>query len=300
MRRLRTSLSLAFAVLPHPGYVLALFVLLAAVGGALLAGSTGDSVGLALTAASALPADFLQTLGVVLPLGYAFAAGMVAAVNPCGIALLPAYLSLALGLGTSGEDTHPGLLTTLAKALVLGGAVTGGFVVLFGTAGLVLSATAAALVAYLPWASLLVGVLLILTGGQLLAGAEIGARLPARLAAGLGGLARRAGLLGAFAYGLAFALTSLGCTLPIFLTVVGGTLTVDGIVPGFAQFLLYGLGMGVVLTTLAVTVALGRHVVLRPVGRVGRYVPRASAFLLLLSGAYVVYYWLTVGGLLER
>ena len=298
MRRLRTSLSAAFAVLPHPGYVLALLALLAAVGGALLSGPTGGRLTLDLAAFSTLPAEFLQQMGAVLPLGYAFVVGMVATVNPCGIALLPAYLGLALGLGVSEADARPGLLTALTKALAVSGAVTGGFVFLFGAAGLVLSTTAAALVAYLPWASLVVGVLLILAGGQLLAGGDLSSRLPAQLGAKLGGVASRAGLLGAFAYGVAFALTSLGCTLPLFLTVVGDTLTVDGVGAGLAQFLLYGLGMGVVLTALAVTASLSRQAVLGPVGRIGRYVPRVSAFLLLASGAYVVYYWLTLGGLL--
>ena len=32
-----------------------------------------------------------------LPVGYAFAAGMVASVNPCGFMLLPSYLSYHLG-----------------------------------------------------------------------------------------------------------------------------------------------------------------------------------------------------------
>jgi cytochrome c biogenesis protein CcdA len=99
---------------------------------------------------------------------------------------------------------------------------------------------------------------------------------------------------------LAFALTSLGCTLPIFLSVVGSTLTVDGVVAGLAQFLLYGLGMGVVLTVLAVVASLSRQAALGPIRRIGPYLPQVSAFLLLGSGAYVVYYWLTIGGLLGR
>ena len=32
------------------------------------------------------------------PLGLAFAAGLVATINPCGFAMLPAYLSFFLGL----------------------------------------------------------------------------------------------------------------------------------------------------------------------------------------------------------
>src|SRR5215470_13308669 len=39
--------------------------------------------------------------GTKLPLGYAFVAGMVASVNPCGFVLLPAYLGYYLGDGES-------------------------------------------------------------------------------------------------------------------------------------------------------------------------------------------------------
>ena len=40
---------------------------------------------------------WLTELAAVLPFGFAFGVGMVAAVNPCGFAMLPAYLSLYLG-----------------------------------------------------------------------------------------------------------------------------------------------------------------------------------------------------------
>ncbi len=277
--------------------MLALLVLAAAVGGALLAGPDGGRLAVALATASARSTELLEQLGTALPLGYAFVAGMVAAVNPCGLALLPAYL--ALGFDASEADTRSRLLAVLAKALALSGSATGGFVILFGAAGLVLSATTA-LVAYLPWAGLAVGVLLILAGGRLLAGGDLYAPLPAQLGARLGGVAGRAGPLGAFAYGVAFALASLGCTLPLFLTVVGGALTVHGVAAGLVRFLLYGFGMGVVLSVLALAAALGWHAVRGPVVGIGRYLTPVSALLLLVTGAYVVYYWLTAGGLLWR
>ena len=40
------------------------------------------------------------------PLALAFTAGMVATVNPCGFAMLPAYLSYFLGI--EGTDDGPG------------------------------------------------------------------------------------------------------------------------------------------------------------------------------------------------
>jgi hypothetical protein len=42
----------------------------------------------------ALLTGWLTELAAVLPFGFAFGVGMVAAVNPCGFAMLPAYLSL--------------------------------------------------------------------------------------------------------------------------------------------------------------------------------------------------------------
>ena len=38
------------------------------------------------------------------PIGLAFAAGLVATVNPCGFAMLPAYLSYFMGLDGAGAD----------------------------------------------------------------------------------------------------------------------------------------------------------------------------------------------------
>ncbi len=54
-----------------------------------------------------------------LPVGYAFAAGMVASVNPCGFLLLPSYISYHLGTQEDGfyEQT---VGRRVLKALLLG------------------------------------------------------------------------------------------------------------------------------------------------------------------------------------
>ena len=44
-----------------------------------------------------------------LPVSYAFGTGMLAAVNPCGFALLPAYISFFLGdTGEGFDESHTG------------------------------------------------------------------------------------------------------------------------------------------------------------------------------------------------
>jgi cytochrome c-type biogenesis protein len=266
----------------------ALLALAIAVGAALLSGGDVGGATIGLESIAARAQTLLQGVGTRLPLGYAFAAGMVAAVNPCGFSLLPAYIGLYVGDGRQAAS----------RALVVSGAVTASFVVLFGAAGVLLSAATSAVVAWFPWASLGVGVLLVLAGGRMLAGGSFYTALPERLGDRLGPAAQ-SGVLRYFAYGLAFALCSLSCTLPIFMTVVGGVMTVRGFLPALAGFVLYGLGTALVLAVLTIAAAFFKSA-FAPARRLTGWLEPASAILLLVTGAYVVYYWLTLGGLLAR
>jgi cytochrome c biogenesis protein CcdA len=175
--------------------------------------------------------------------------------------------------------------------------MTVSFVALFGAAGLILGFLGAAVGGWLPWVSLTMGVVLAIAGGRLLAGASLEAPAAERLANRLGGAANRTGLLAYAAYGLAFGLSSLGCTLPLFLTVVGIGLTRGGIAGALGQLVLYALGMSAVVSILTVLIALfGRGVLARARGA-GRVLQPLSALLLLAAGGYIVYYWLSAGGI---
>jgi cytochrome c biogenesis protein CcdA len=243
---------------------------------------------------SGASATLLDSIASVLPVGYAFTAGMVAAVNPCGFALLPAYLGLYLGgAGPRGWAAVP-------RALTVSGVVTLSFVLLFGAAGVVVSAATSAVAAYFPWLGLVVGVALVVVAGRLIAGHAIYGDLGDRLADRMGSAARQGGPLGYAAFGLAYAVASLGCTLPVFLVVVGSAMVLHGLLVAVLEFALYGLGMGAVMAALTLALALIQRSALAPVRRASRFVHPASAVLLLVTGGYVVYYWLTVGGLLDR
>src|SRR5438105_2949023 len=158
-------------------------------------------------------------------LGYAFVAGMAASVNPCGFVLLPGLVSYYLGLGA---DEGPGRRSwgrKVAKGLLLGVVATAGFVLLFGAVGLAIAAGAQALVRLFPLVGLLVGVALAGVGvWSLIARRSFGLAVVHKVQ-----LPRAAGLRGVFLYGVGYALASLGCTLPIFLVVVGSALAARGL-----------------------------------------------------------------------
>ncbi len=281
------------------GNLAALLALGASVVAALLTEpSTGGLVS-RVEAASGAVGTALSTLATALPLGYAFGAGMVASMNPCGFALLPAYLGLYLGVDARSAR-HSRLQRPLARAAAVSLMMTAGFVAIFGTTGLVLSLATTAVARFLPWLGLLIGVLLIVVGGRMLGGAMVYTRLGEQVAGRLGRDAWQLSARGYLAYGLAYGAASLSCTLPIFLTIVGSALAVGGFVAAVFQFVLYALGMGFVITLLTFSTMFFEYTVITRVRTLGRYLHRVNAVLLLMAGAFVVYYWLTLGGLLPR
>lgn len=151
-----------------------------------------------------------------IPFALAFTAGLVATVNPCGFAMLPAYLAYFMGTEDQGRTHGP---RTVGRGLVVGGVVSAGFLTVFGVAGVLITLGVQAVVGALPWAAMVVGVAVALLGVAMLAGLEPASSLP-KLASG--GPSR--GLGGVYVFGLSYAVASLSCTLPIFLVVVAGTI----------------------------------------------------------------------------
>src|SRR6476661_8888410 len=109
-----------------------------------------------LTELQGLVTNWVAALAALLPFGYAFGAGMVAAVNPCGFVMLPAYLSLYLGLREADFASRPAAERIL-RGVAVGGAVSMGFIVLFALAGTAISAGGRYLLAWTPWFGTLIG-----------------------------------------------------------------------------------------------------------------------------------------------
>jgi cytochrome c biogenesis protein CcdA len=265
--------------------------------GAILTGTEIGSVVGGVEGASATSGNFLDRVGRIFPLGFAFSAGMVSSVNPCGFAMLPAYLGLYLGDNADNDDDG-GLTGRLQRAVLVGGTVTLGFVVMFALVGVPIGLGARGIVGVFPWVGLTIGVLLAVVGAYLLGGGKLYNNLAMRLSSKMGN-ANNNSVRGYFTFGLGYGTASLSCTLPIFLAVIGGTFTADTFLHSLLQFLLYGLGMGSVILTLTLGMAVFKGAMVGGLRRMLPYVGTISAVMLLVSGAFIVYYWLTIGELLD-
>lgn len=202
---------------------------------------------------------------------YACSAGALSTFNPCAYTLLPAILSRFLAQEQGG--VRPGLK--------LGALLTLGTLTAFGGAGLLLALVGMALGRAFPYVAVVLAVFFLLLGALSLAGR------PPQLAVGVRAPGSEGG--GAsYLFGLGFGVASLGCTLPIFLTVAGMGLN-RGALVGFAALMLYGLGMGAVLVLLSLAAVLGKQALFGWGRLLGRAAAPLGGVLLVAAGGYLLY-----------
>ena len=213
------------------------------------------------------------------PVALAITAGMVAAVNPCGFSLLPAYIGLFVG-SVDANSTIPKRLVRAGASAV---AVTAGFVAVFSVAGLILDRVSTTFQQRLPFVTLVVGALVVLAGFGVLLGRKVA--LPILISRHR---TSGRGVVSMVSFGVTYAVSSLSCTVGPFLAIVavgrrrstlGGLITYGG----------YASGMGIVVAALAIGVVVARSPrnVFR---RVSRYAPTVGGIMMILSGSYSMWY----------
>jgi cytochrome c biogenesis protein CcdA len=224
--------------------------------------------------------------------GLAFAAGLVAALNPCGFALLPAYLALVVR-GTaharSESGTDRGVATAVGRALAATAATAAGFLAVFGTFGLLTVSLASTVQRYMPYVTMLIGTALVVLGIWLLTGRELSLMLPNRLAGSASWVpTRRLGSM--FGYGVGYAIASLSCTIGPFLAVTGAGVAGTSAIGRVWIYVAYAGGFALVVGALAVAVAVAGSALVDRMRRILPYVNRIGGAVLVLVGLYVAYY----------
>lgn len=225
------------------------------------------------------------------PLAIALTSGVITAFNPCGFAMLPAYVSYFVGQ-TGGQHT-PSLAKRLVRAATTGGVVTLGFMTVFGAIGLVATQFLSQITAVVPYVSMVVGVVLVVLGVAMACGYDPKLSLPKVQRA-----KRGSSLSSMYIYGLSYAVVSLSCGFAGFLTTVVTASSEKSRTSSMGVYVAFSTGMGLVLIALSFAVALAQQAFVRGLRKILPYVNRASGALMMVAGLYVAYYgyyeWATV------
>jgi len=222
-----------------------------------------------------LSSPFRGLLNVIvqnLAVGYAFGAGVLASASVCGFPLLVAYVGYYL---EGGERR-------ILRALSLGLLATLGFAVLFSAAGILLNLAGESLSGAFPWLGAAMGVGLIVVGIWHLRGQVLGFTSPLAMPKGKGPIAF-------FLFGMVYGVVSLGCSLPIFLVLVGFAFSSQGTTGGLREFVSYGLGMGSVMVAVSLASALAKEALIRGLRSLMPRMRWITGLVLILAGAYIIY-----------
>lgn len=210
----------------------------------------------------------LQVSGLV----FAFTAGVLSIFSPCGYALLPGYVSYYLGSKFSvGRAISGGLVCTM------------GLMTIFIVVGVIASSIGAILPQLIPLLDLLAGTILIAMGVATLRHVRIPyLALPARLS-------KRKGLAGLYLFGIVYGLAGVGCSAPIFLSILFYAMS-KGFVNGVLTFAVYAVGMGAPLMLTSLLLATAKDYVIRRISGATPWLEKVSGVVLIIVGVYLFYY----------
>lgn len=240
-------------------------------------------------------------------LSLSFLAGMGALLNPCGFAMLPAYMGVYLG-GPQGDpqgQAPRGAVRLGLRGISLGTAVSAGFLTVFGALALTFSLLSRLLGPAIPFLGAAVGLGLIVLGLLMLiknytlsfAAAE---RLSEQIArSGRGRKRGQSDLVFYYLYGIAYAIASIGCTFPLFGVYVGTALSGGSALNAWAQFGAYGLGMALPLMGLSLLLTFAKERVARSLPAVRKGVRWVGGTVVLVGGGYLIYYYLVYYGAID-
>lgn len=214
---------------------------------------------------------------------YSFILGVMAAVNPCGFILLPTYLLYYLGTELNRENESPAV--TLRRGLGVGIAVSSGFIGLFLIVGIISRAFTNVIRDNAKYAALVIGIGLIGMGIAMFRGWKPPVTQPNMT------MQKQRTWRNMFLFGIAYAVASIGCTIGLLVSVILGSVGRHGFISGVLSIALYGLGMGLLVTSLTVALAFARFGMVSNLKKSFPIFDKVSAIAVTLTGMYLAWYW---------
>jgi cytochrome c biogenesis protein CcdA len=217
----------------------------------------------------------------------ALVAGVLATFNPCGFALLPAYLS-ALVLGdASGQESKK---TIFGRAFRFSSGMAIGLLSVFTAFALIVFPFSLSVERFLPVVTALIGFALILFGIQLFRGKSPTIRRVLNP-----NIAPNKEFITQIGYGVTFALGSLSCTIGPFLAITSTALASNSFGSIALSFFFYGLGMAVTVLILALATATTNRALISRLRGATPIIEKLIAALVVIVGIYIsIYAWFEV------
>ncbi len=208
---------------------------------------------------------------------FVFTSGVFSLFSPCGIPMLPGYISYYMGSNVS-----------LEKALSSGIICTTGLIIVFSIIGVIVSFLGSIIYPYIQLFEVVVGLTMIILGISMFIEKKLFFfSLPVKAP-------KQKGYLGFFLYGAVYGMATLGCSAPIFFSILFYAINVGGIVQGVITFIIYAFGMGAPMILITLIIAKTKRLLLEKILRMTPWLQKISGLMLIVVGIYLISYYFTV------
>ncbi|MBQ03625.1 hypothetical protein CL673_02800 [Candidatus Bathyarchaeota archaeon] len=204
---------------------------------------------------------------------FAFSAGVFSLFSPCSYALLPGYVSYYLGAEFG-----------VVKALTGGLACTLGLITVFAVVGGLASSLGELVPQIIPQLDIVAGIIIIIMGLRNLLDLKMPFIYPDIMPS------VKQGFLGLYIFGIVYGLVGVGCSAPIFVSVLFYSMS-KGIFYGVLSFITYALGMGVPLIVTTVLLSQARDYLIQRINMATERIQRSSGAVLIIVGLYLIYFY---------
>ena len=212
-------------------------------------------------------------------LSLAYSAGLLAVLAPCALPMLPSFVSYFM----NKENEQ----SSLVSAIVFGFITVAGFLTVFLGIGILPSFAVNIISNRISLVAPFIGAILIILGlGHMFSDAFY--NIPVIQTKAPEGT----GLKSFYLYGLGYGAASMACSFPVFVLLVLQSASAGGFVSILLMFLAYGLGAATVLVPLSVALTFSREIFYQRLIAVLPHMKKINAVILILAGAYMIYYGL--------
>lgn len=215
---------------------------------------------------------------------FSFIAGLVAFFAPCSFVLLPGYITYYVSKYTQA-DKKKSLPRDIFQGFVFGLIASLGFFTVFGLAGLGVMALGQFIKQFIPWIAIITGIILIFIGFFMLFGKSFLFFQAPKIK-----FIQKSEKTSIYLFGIVYAIGSLGCVFPIFLSVVIQGIASDSFLDGSYTILAYILGMSIIMVAITTVTFATKYVLLKKLERILPYIKKVSAVILIIAGGYMIYY----------
>lgn len=220
-------------------------------------------------------------------INFAIISGFLTFLTPCGIAMIPAYISYYLGKNEKSDKIN------LFKKIKIGskiGFFAGlGIISIFVLIGVLVISLGNFIKGFVPWFTILGGIFLVFLGGFLIFKKDFHFNINL-----LKFLKIKPSFQNFYIFGIVYGLAVMSCSFPIFLSITLGALSLSGFSNMIFVFSLYALSSALSMIIFSLILAVLKEGVLRFLKGIFPYIQKTAGIIVILSGIYLIYYQIKV------